>query len=309
MSQIAKAATDRGISLRGIYAPITTPFNANGELDRGALEANVTAHLQRGLAGIVVAGSTGEAALLDEREREQLVQWTRKLVTGQRLLIAGAGAESTRTTLRFADVAAGNGANAVLVVAPHYFGPNMTADALRAHYLRVADESRIPVILYNIPKYMHFRLTRELVQELSRHENVVGIKDSSGDPASLEDYLASQRDGFTTITGSGQLWGRALQMGARAGILAVALFAPELALAVFDAVARKDVGSADALQSRLTPLAKEIVGEMGIAGVKAALDAVGLRGGPTRAPLLPLPPGQVERVRQLLRDAELPVAA
>lgn len=278
-------------------------------MDRGALESNIAAHLQRGLAGIVVAGSTGEAPLLDEREREQMFQWARRVIAKDRLLIAGSGAESTRTTLRYATLAADAGADAVLVVAPHYFGPNMTQDALRAHYLRVADESRVPVILYNIPKYMHFRLSRELVGELARHQNVIGIKDSSGDPVSLEDYLAPQGDGFTTITGSGQLWGRALQMGARAGILAVSLFAPELSLAVYDAVARKDFTTADALQSRLTPVAKEIVGDMGIAGVKAALDAVGLRGGPTRAPLLPLARAQMDRVQQLLRDAELPVAA
>ena len=299
----------KSLTLRGIYAPITTPFTTSGDLDRGALETNVNAHLQRGLAGIVVAGSTGEAPLLDEREREQLVLWTRRIVTGDRLVIAGAGAESTRTTLRYAGTAADAGADAILVVAPHYFGPNMTPDALRAHYLRVADESRVPVILYNIPKYMHFRLSRELVGELARHQNVVGIKDSSGDPESLKDYLAPQGDTFTTITGSGQLWGRALQMGARAGILAVSLFAPELSTAVHDAVARKDFTTADALQARLTPLAKEIVGDMGIAGVKAALDAIGLRGGSTRAPLLPLGRAQLDRVRQLLRDAELPVAA
>jgi 4-hydroxy-2-oxoglutarate aldolase len=258
---------------------------------------------------VVVNGSTGEAALLDAREREALGAWARAQVRGDRWLIIGVGAESTRTTLQYAETAGEVGADAVLVVAPHYFGSNMTEDALRAHYLRVADESTSPVILYNIPKYMHFRLSKSLVAELSRHENVIGIKDSSGDKDSLNDYLASQGDAFTAITGSGQLWGTALQMGARAGILAVSLFAPALTNAVYDAVQRKDPATAESLQARLTPLAKKIVGELGPAGVKAAMDCVGLRGGPPRSPLQPLGKADLDRVRQLLRDAELSVAA
>jgi 4-hydroxy-2-oxoglutarate aldolase len=297
------------IELRGIFAPVITPFAQSGELDRAAYEHNVRAHMQAGLRGIVVAGSTGEAPLLDERERASLVEWTRPLVTGDRLVIAGVGAESTRTTLVYAKQAAERGADAVLVVAPHYFGAAMNEDALRAHYRRVADESPIPVILYNIPKYMHFRLSRALVQELARHGNVIGIKDSSGAPESLTDYLAAQDDSFTAITGSGQLWGTAVKMGARAGILAVSVFAPALSLSVFDAVNRRDAAGAEALQARLTPLAKEIVGDMGIAGVKAAMDCVGLRGGLPRSPLQPLGRAGLDRVRQLLRDAELSVAA
>jgi dihydrodipicolinate synthase/N-acetylneuraminate lyase len=297
------------ISLRGILAPVTTPFLENGELDRKAFEHNVRAHLQQGLRGIVVTGSTGEAPLLDESERESLIEWARPHVTGDRVLIAGVGAESTRTTIRYAEHAGERGIDGVMVVAPHYFGSAMTADALRAHYLRIADESPVPVILYNIPKYMHFRIPPELVQELSRHENVIGIKDSSGDRDSVQSYLTSQSPKFTVLNGSGQLWKTAVRMGAPGGVLAVALFAPALSIAVMEAVERKDGGTADALQNRLTPLAKEIVGEMGIAGVKAALESVGLRGGAPRSPLLPLGRAERDRVRQLLRDAELSVAA
>jgi len=295
--------------LRGIFAPVVTPFAANGDLDRKAFEHNVAAHMAAGLKGVVVNGSTGEAALLDERERETLAAWARQHVRGDRFLVVGAGAESTRTTIRFAETAGEVGADAVLVVAPHYFNSNMTEEALRAHYLRVADESTSPVILYNIPKYMHFRLSRSLVAELARHENVIGIKDSSGDRDSLTEYLAAQGAEFTAVTGSGQLWGTALQIGAKAGILAVSLFAPSLTTAVYDAVMRKDTATAEALQARLTPLAKVIVGELGPAGVKAAMDFVGLKGGQPRSPLQPLSSADLDRVRQLLRDAELSVAA
>jgi 4-hydroxy-2-oxoglutarate aldolase len=295
--------------LNGIFAPVITPFKGDGELDRSGFEHNVKAHMSAGLRGVVVTGSTGEAPLLDERERESVMEWARQHVPSDRVLIAGIGSESTRTTLRLADRAGERGVDAVLVVAPHYFASAMTDDALRAHYLRIADESPVPVVLYNIPKYMHFKLSQPLVQELARHENVVGIKDSSGDRELMETYLTAQGDSFTTLTGSGQLWKTALQMGARGGILAVSLFAPGLTTAVAEAVARKDTATADALQDRLTPLAKVIVGEMGVAGVKAAVDAVGLRGGAPRSPLMPLGRAELDRVRQLLRDAELSVAA
>jgi 4-hydroxy-2-oxoglutarate aldolase len=295
--------------LRGVFGPVTTPFGGDGELDRGAFEHNVAAHMRQGLQGVVVTGSTGEAALLDERERQQLVEWARPRLAGGKVLIAGVGAESTRTTIRNAAGAAERGADAVLVVAPHYFGSAMTEGALRAHYLRVADESPAPVVLYNIPKYMHFRLSNALVQELSRHENVIGIKDSSGDRDSFAGYLESSSDSFAVLTGNGQFWKTALQLGARGGILAVALFVPELTLAVEAAVARNDSATADELQNRLTPLAKTIVGELGVAGVKAAEDLAGLRGGAPRSPLMPLGREDMERVRALMRDAEQPVAA
>jgi 4-hydroxy-2-oxoglutarate aldolase len=297
------------LSLHGIFAPVITPFLQNGELDRSGFEQNVRAHLQHGLRGIVVTGSTGEAPLLDERERESLVEWARPHVAGDRVLIAGVGAESTRTTLRYAEHAAERGVDAVMVVAPHYFGSAMTTDAMRAHYLRIADESPAPVVIYNIPKYMHFTLAPSLVQELAKHENVIGIKDSSGERELMESYLPAQNDTFTVLTGSGQLWKTAVQIGSRGGVLGVSLFAASLTKAVLEAVERRDAATADALQNRLTPLAKEIVGVMGVAGVKAAMDVVGLHGGAPRLPLLPLGRADLERVRQLLRDAELSVAA
>jgi len=297
------------LPLRGIFVPITTPFLPNGELDRAGVELNVRSHLQHGLRGVVVGGSTGEAALLDEREREQLLEWTRPLVTGERVLIAGVGAESTRATLRNAERAAGAGADAVLVVAPHYFGSNMTDDALRAHYTRIADESALPVLMYNIPKYMHYRLSNALVKGLSAHENIVGIKDSSGDPESLRGYLESQNDDFTVLTGNGGFVKTAHELGARGGIIAAACYAPGLVIAVAEAVTRRDTAAAESLQNRLTPSAKVIVGEMGPPGIKVAMDIIGLRGGDPRPPLLPPSRADQDRVRQLLRDAELSVAA
>jgi len=294
-------------TLGGILAPSTTPFDARtGELDRPAFERNVDAYVAAGLAGVVVAGSNGEAALLDERERFALVEWARPRVPADRWLLAGAGAESTRGAVYLARGAAERGADAVLVVAPHYYGAAvMTAEALLLHYRRLADESPIPVVLYNIPKYMHYALPTPVVAELARHENVIGIKDSSGDPAILGGYLGCRSDGFAVLTGSAPLLREAMEGGAAGGILAVGMFASALTLAAF-AAAQAHADDAAALQARVTPIAKEIVGTLGVPGVKAALDLVGLAGGMPRLPLLPLGHGATMHVRTLLHEAAVP---
>jgi len=295
--------------LAGVFAPvITTFYPQSGELDVASFAANIRAHLAAGLHGIVVTGSTGEAALLDASERAAMVDVAREMVPNDRMLIVGTGAESTRTCLQLTRDAAARGADAVLVVAPHYYGPAMTGPALARHYRRIADESPVPVILYNIPKYMHFALTPGLVSELSVHDNVIGIKDSSGDRSLLAAYLDAESETFAVLTGNAAIFQHALRAGARGGILAVALFAAALSLEVYDAMARGDAAAAEAAQTRLTPLGGTIVGEMGVAGVKAAMDHVGLIGGPVRSPLLPLEEERIAVVVEMLRSAELATA-
>jgi 4-hydroxy-2-oxoglutarate aldolase len=297
------------ISLHGILAPVVTTFGAAGDVDVGAFARNVAAHLEAGVDGIVVAGSTGEAPLLDDAERAALVEAARRAVPRERALLAGVGSESARETIRRARAAAERGADAVLVAAPHYYTAAATPETrtrqLRAHYRRVADASPVPVVLYNIPKYMHFAIDPALVAELAAHENVVGIKDSSGDDALLASYLAAEGPSFTVLTGSGSGLAAALEVGARGGILAVALFAPALAREVRDAHGAGDARRAREVQRKLAPLAREIVGTMGVGGVKAALDAIGLEGGEPRLPLLPATPAERARVAELLGEAGL----
>ena len=299
------------LTLKGVFGPVVTTFQgANGDVDAEGFARNVRAHLDAGMQGIVVTGSTGEAALLDERERMALVETARKQIASDRLLIVGTGAESTRTAQRYTRLAAERGADAVLVVAPHYYGGKaMTHAALAAHYSTIADTSPVPVVLYNIPKYMHFALPPALVAELARHENVIGIKDSSGDLDLLAGYLQAQSARFSVLTGNGTTFKRALEMGARGGILAVGLFATGLALEVYTAMSEGTGSSIEQTQERLGTLSTRIVSELGVPGVKAALDRIGLRGGPVRSPLLPLAGEDVARIAELLRQAELSLAA
>ncbi len=287
------------ISLHGILAPVVTPFTPAGEIDADGFVSNLGAHLGAGLRGIVVAGSTGEAALLDEDERLRLVELARAEVPRDRTLIVGTGGESTRAVIARSRDAAERGADAVLVVAPHYYGAAVGDDALEEHYVRVADASPIPVLLYTIPKYMHFAIPADVVMRLARHENIVGMKDSSGDAALLAGYLAAKSPTFRVLTGSGTLYGEALRLGADGAILAVALFAPERSLAVLTAHEQSDAPAALAAQAQLTPLAAEIVARLGVAGVKCALDVVGLTGGTPRPPLRPLSGTSLDTVRHL----------
>jgi 4-hydroxy-2-oxoglutarate aldolase len=300
------------LELEGLFAPVVTTFyRESGDVDMASFAANVRAHLAAGAHGIVVTGSTGEAALLTPDERAALVDAAREMVADDKSLIVGTGAESTRACLALTREAAARGADAVLVVAPHYYGPSMTAQALVAHYRRVADESKVPVMLYNIPKYMHFSIPAAAVAELAAHPNIVGMKDSSGNKELFATYMASQSPNFSVLTGNAGIFQHALATGAPGGILAVSLFATALSLDVLESMRAGNVTAAIAAQERLSPLNSKIVAELGVAGIKAAMDRVGrgVKGGPVRAPLLPLNADEARQVEALLERAELAPAA
>jgi 4-hydroxy-2-oxoglutarate aldolase len=291
------------MSLRvdGVFGPVVSTFKRDsGDLDCAAFTANVKSHIDAGMLGVVVCGSTGEAALVSETERLELLEAARRAVPTDKMVFMGTGAESTRLTVRRCHEAQTVGADAVLVVAPHYYSNAMSIDALRAHYRRVADESPLPVLLYNIPKYMHFKIPPELVAELAQHPNIVGIKDSSGDLDLLKSYLQAQSATFSVLTGNGGQLHPALMAGARGGILAVALFQAARSVEIFRAHGKGDHVTAERVQNEMKPLAMTIVGEMGVPGVKAAMDAVGLHGGPVRGPLQDLDPAGRARVSALL---------
>ena len=295
--------------LHGVLAPITTPFDAEtGDVAPVALRSLTRELLGRGLNGILVCGSTGEGPLLDADEQARLVEWLREVVPDDRWLVAGTGAESTRATVRATERAAAAGADAVLVRPPAYFGPGLAPAALADHYLRVADASPVPVLVYNIPKYTHVMLHDSVLRALAEHERVMGFKDSSGDLKVLANYRAAAPR-LRALVGSGALFYPALELGADGGVLAVACFAADRCVELYRAFRADDRRGAGAVQERLTPLAREIVGALGVPGVKAAMDLVGLAGGPVRAPLAPLDARQRARVADLLASAGLKAAA
>lgn len=291
----------------GVLAPVPTPFDGvTGELDTVALRANLRALLEHPIRGVVLAGSTGEAVLLDEDERLRMVEAAREVVPGGRLLLAGTGAESTRATIRLTGAAAEAGADAVLVQPPAFYLPAMKPEVLVEHFRAVADASPVPVLLYQVPgRLSSIDLPAGLVGELRNHENVVGIKDSRGDLGRLGELVEVAGEGFRILVGSGAHLYGGLEVGAHGGILGVANLAPAAAAALYAAFEDGRAAEAGRLQERIGPVHVEVVGRYGVAGVKAALDLLGHHGGDPRPPLRPLPEKEREKVRATLERAGL----
>ncbi|MFW6193416.1 MAG: dihydrodipicolinate synthase family protein [Gemmatimonadota bacterium] len=288
----------------GFFLPVTTPFHEDsGELDREAFRANLRGWTGAGVDGVVVAGSTGEAPLLDEIEILRLTEWASEAVPRGRAVVAGTGLESTRGTVRLCREVARNGADAALVRPPCYYRGAMSAEAVEAHFRDVADASPVPVILYNIPRYVPVELEPEVVGRLARHGNVVGIKDSSGDIQNLGALVEACGDRASVLVGAGTLFYGGLEVGARGGVLAVGLLATEACCEILRAWRRDDDGRAGALQERVGALHRAVVGRHGVAGVKEALDRLGMAGGPVRAPLTPLDGTGREHVAGALASA------
>lgn len=295
--------------LGGVLAPVATPFDLEtGDPAPVVLRQVSRALLAAGLDGIVVAGSTGEGELLDEKEKVDLVEWLREVVPDDKWLIAGTGMESTRGSVRLALAAAAAGADAILVRPPAYFGGILPPGAIAYHYATLADESPVPVIIYNIPKYAHVAIQDTVLRAVADHKNIIGFKDSSGDLKNFSAFRAAVPH-MAALMGSGHLFYPALEMGASGGILAMACFAAEHCNALWNAFRAGDKVIAGAMQERLTPLARDIVGAFGPAGIKAAMDVVGLGCGPVRPPLVDLDARQRARVADSLAAAGLRAAA
>jgi len=283
----------------GIYAALTTPFVGEAvSLDR--FRRNIERYNRSGLAGYVVLGSTGEAVFLDEQESERLVAEARAVRAPGRTIIAGASRESARLTVSLVNRLAERGADAALIKPPHYYRSRMTPEALKRYFERVADESKIPILIYNIPQNTGIAVEPPLVAELSRHPNIAGIKDSSGVLANLAETRSSAPPGFRFLIGSGSVLLPGLMMGADGGILALAAAVPDLCVRVHRLFLENKVEEARRLQLRLVPLNKALTQTLGVPAVKLAMDILGYFGGRPRSPLLPLDAGGRRQVRSLL---------
>jgi 4-hydroxy-2-oxoglutarate aldolase len=289
--------------LRGIFPPLATPFLADGTLDLRGFESNFDTYAAHDLGGYLVLGSNGESPYLDEGERMKLVRAARK-GAGRKPLLVGTGQESTRATIGFTRKAAELGADAALVLTPNYYKSQMTVEALRRHFEAVADASPIPVLLYSVPAFTGLTFPPGLAATLAAHPRVAGMKESSGDLSLLGRIISSVPAGFAVACGSAPVLYPALCIGANAGIVAVSCCAPAVAVALYRAFAQGDHVRARRLQDVVTPLGLAITVTHGVAGLKAAIDLAGLRGGHVRAPLLPFPEPARSEVASLLSRAE-----
>jgi len=289
---------DNLLSLRGVFPPIPTPFDAGGDLALEALVDNLERWNAYDLAGYVVLGSNGEAVYLSQREKVEVWEAARGAIPRDKVMIAGTGCESTRGTIGLTCAAAQAGADVGLVVTPNYFDGKMTPEGLAHHYEAVADASPIPIVLYNVPKFTHVDVDADTIARVARYPNLVGIKDSGGNIAKLADVVRLTGSDFQVLAGSAGFFFAGLALGAVGGVLALANVAPQRAIDIQRLFEAGRWDEAAELQRRMIPVNAAVTARFGIAGLKVALDMLGYYGGPVRSPLVDLS----EEERQALRD-------
>ena len=265
--------------------PTVTPFTETEEVDLDASVANIRKWSATGITGFVLLGSTGERVHLEESEYLHTLEVARNETPRELAFIAGVGQHSTRGTIAEIKKAVQCGADAILVLTPHYYRSAITQEALVSFYNAVADASPVPVLLYSMPPLTGIKIEPETIARLSEHRNIIGVKDSSNDIDGFAKTVKLCPPEFAVLTGNGTVLLDALRAGATGAILAVGCVVPEMCVEIFNAFARDDQQRAAALQAKLTPLATAVTTRFGIGGLKAALDAAGYRGGSVRAPL------------------------
>jgi len=293
------------ISLHGVFPPIPTPFGEDGEVAYGALSDNLARWNAYDLSGYIVLGSNGEGVLLEPEEKSQVWQAARRSIPAGRLMIAGTGAESTRGTIATTQRAADAGADAALVVTPHYYKGKMTPDVLVEHYRAVADASPIPIMIYNLPGNTGVNVDAATVARIAEHANVVGIKDTGGNITQLAETVHLAPPPFQVLAGSANFFLAALSVGAAGGILALANVAPDKSLELYRLFLDRRMEEAAALQRRMIPVNAAITSRFGIAGLKAALDMLGYYGGPVRPPLMPVTQVERDTLRRILTEGRV----
>ena len=282
--------------------PFITPFDANGEVDRTALRANLSKWFSAKVSGLVALGSTGERVLLNEREYLSVIETARAVVSSDYAFIVGAGQQSTIGTINEVRSAADLGADAVLVITPSFYRSAVTQQTLINYYNAIADASPVPVMLYSMPALTGIKIEPETIATLSQHPNIIGVKDSSNDMAGFAETVKLCPSDFAVMTGNGTVFLDALKLGATGAILAVGCAVPEVCVEIFQSFNSGDIARAETLQAKLTPLAAAVTTRFGIGGLKAAMRLAGYQGGDVRAPLEMPNDEQGEEIGRLYRD-------
>jgi 4-hydroxy-2-oxoglutarate aldolase len=368
------------VLLSGIFPPITTAFYPDGEVYYKKIEANVERYSRTPVAGIVVLGSTGEAILLSDQERRDVLKGALAAAAPDKVMIAGTGLESAHETLRLTEYAAELGYDAAMVRTPYYFKKQMLPANLLAFYRTIADRSALPVIIYNFPQATGYDIPVDVVIELAGHPNVVGIKESSGNLDKVKQLVEGARNinvkrqatvtetfeavtprmlkaaaaerekqsrelvsigslageaverrasppvhddagtkpsssavtvvgkvktrqkevGFQVMVGAAHQLESSLGLGAVGAILAFACPAPMACYEIYAAIKDGNAALAREKQDRVKQAAQRVVGDLGVPGVKYAMDLNGYYGGPSRLPSLPLSGEQKAEIERLM---------
>jgi 4-hydroxy-2-oxoglutarate aldolase len=286
--------------------PMVTPFKENGAIDYEAFQFNLEKWNNTGLTGILVAGSNSETPYLNESEKLKLIELAVQTVDRDKLVLVGTGLESTRATIELTNKAAMLGAKAALLLTPSYYGDEMGDEAQTQYFMDVADNSDIPVMIYNVTKFTHINISPTVVSKLSHHPNILGMKDSSGNIAQLIKFQVTGLDSeFNLLVGTASAWNPALHIGIKASIMALANCCPKECVDIQTLFDQGDQKSSFELYKRLYPVNEAVTGRFGVPGLKYACERLGFRGGYPRKPLLNINDGQRKKIDEILHTAEL----
>jgi len=292
-------------NFEGVIIPVTTPFRGD-DVAPERLAANLQRWNATALAGYVVLGSTGEFPMLSEAERDRILVAAREAIPRDKRFLAGTGANSTLQTIRQTRRAAEIGADAAIVITPHYFTKPFSQGAAQVrHYLAVADASPIPIMIYNFPLNTGVNLEADTVEKIAAHPNVCGIKDSSGNIPQCAQIIDQTPKNFDVLVGAAAALLPALAIGAAGGVLALAVIAAREFCDVYALARAGRWDEARALAVRMMPADRGIPGRYGIGGLKAALDLQEFFGGPCRAPLGTPDGDAIEDIKEVLATAGL----
>ena len=288
------------LKLNGIFPPLPTSFDKHEDLALDKMRSNIIKLSQNDLAGFLVLGSNGELVNLTEKEKHEVYNMAREAIPLDKIMLAGTGGQSTRETISLSKTAAKAGADAVLVLNPFYYKGLMTREALVAHYADVADASGVPVIVYNMPANSGLDMDKNTIADISKHENIIGMKDSSGNLVKMGEIRQIVKPEFQILAGSAGFLLPAFKVGAIGGVLALANIAPNYCISVFKDYFSGNIKKAHRLQLELISVNAAITSKWGVPALKAAMDHLGLYGGPARKPILPIKPKIKQEIIDLL---------
>jgi 4-hydroxy-tetrahydrodipicolinate synthase len=289
----------------GVLPAIITPFKRNSamDLDISGLERNIRFLMSRGIHGIVPCGSTGESATLTFKEHEKVIDVTIDMVNGRIPVLAGTGSNNTAEAVTLTEAAKDSGADGVLVISPYYNKPNRSG--LVKHYMKIADLD-LPVVVYNVPGRTGQNLEPDLIAELARHPNIVGVKEASGNIGQVSRIIELTRDeDFAVISGDDNLILPIIALGGKGVISVAANVDPVRMVSMYEAAVKGDWEKALTLHYALSSLFRAMFIDTNPIPVKKAVELMGMAGGPVRLPLDNLDDKKTQELKKVL--AAIPV--
>jgi 4-hydroxy-tetrahydrodipicolinate synthase len=287
--------------LEGIWTPMVTPLDRNGELNVEVARDLVNFLIENGVDGLFPCGTTGEFVLLTAEERNLLVRTVVEEARGRVPVIAGVGDTCMENVIRFAAAAKDAGADAVVATTPFYF--TTTEDGIYEYFKHLAEKIELPLLLYNIPEWTHLFAPPSVVSRLAEEQLIVGMKYTEYDFSRLLAFLTELKGKIPVFNGSDALTYTNLEFGGAGGVLGVSNIVPQMTSRLFDEFKRGNLKKAKEIQTKSLPVIRAMSVGQFPAGVKEAMKLLGIDVGGTKPPVLPLNPEEKRRVKGILTEA------